>query len=509
MRASAALLTTTALAALFAVVVPAGLWGQTASPYIPLDHWAMPYLEHLIRSGVIDDPKPLTRPLRVAAVADVLARVDGTQIPPASQAIVQALMEEFTVPVSGARGEIDLLFEGGVRSHARHDLLRAAGVGGGKYRAGMHARFVAGPVALSTRPLLDSNLDQDPDYRGIRNGPFTGRIQDAYVSIETGSLEIAFGNLARNWGPPLLHGMLISNAPYSYDHLLVSFDTRWFGLETLVSQLDDMVVGGVAHQRYWVAHRGVVRPWSRLSLWFNQATLLAGPGRNLDLWALNPLRINQISAEDEDTETGTNAFLELVGRIALTRRLAFTAVVMIDDLTAFGREETRSAPKRGGVAFALEGGVSPVSYGLLYTAISSLAYRTFGESEVALRRGVGIGRNFSDYDQVTGHVTVAAPFNTLLGVEVTHLRQGEGDIRRPFPTGADLAGAPVLFQGTVERTWRVAGSLEMHPLAGLAIRGTAGYHRVFDARHTVGEQRSDFVGGITASYSVGVRFRAN
>jgi hypothetical protein len=227
------------------------------------------------------------------------------------------------------------------------------------------------------------------------------------------------------------------------------------------------------------------------------------------VWALNPLRINQISAEDEDTERGTNAFLELVGQIALTRQLVFTAVVMIDDLTAFGGEEARSAPKRGGVAFALEGGISPVSWGLLYTAISSLAYRTFGESEVALRRGVGIGRNFSDYDQLTAFATTVVPLKTLLGFEATYLRQGEGAIQRPFPTGADLAGAPVLFQGTVERTWRVAGSLEMHPLAGLAIRGTAGYHRVSNARHTVGEQSSDFVGGISVSYSFGLRFSAN
>jgi hypothetical protein len=356
---------------------------------------------------------------------------------------------------------------------------------------------------------LDSNLDEDPDYRGMRNGPFTGRIQDAYVSVETGPLEFAFGNLARNWGPPILQGMLISNVPYSYDHLFVSLDTRWFGIQTLVSQLDDMVVDGVAHQRYWVAHRGVFRPWSRLSLWFNQATLLAGPGRNLDVWALNPLRINQISAEDEDTEKGTNAFLEVAGQIGLTGRLTFTAVVLIDDLTVFGGGEGRSAPKRGGVAFALDGGVSEVSWSVFYTAISSLAYRTFGTSEVALRRGVGIGRNFSDYDQLTAFATTVVPLNTLLGFRVTHLRQGEGDIRRPFPTGAELVEAPVLFEGTVERTWQVAGSLETRPVAGLVIRGTAAYQRVSNARHTLGETESDFVGGISVSYSVGFRFSAN
>jgi hypothetical protein len=494
---------------LLALAIPTGLWAQAASPYIPLDHWAMPYIEHLIRSGVIDDPNPLTRPLRVTAVTEALARVDHTKVAPASRTVIQDLLDEFADQVDGARGEIDLLFEGSVRSHARHDPVRPAGEGGGKYRGGFHARLVAGPLTFSTRPLLDSNLDQDPDYGGIRHGPFIGRIQDAYISVETGPLEVVFGNVARNWGPPALHGMLLSNVPYGYDHLLVSLDTRFFGIQTLVTQLDDMVVEGAAHQRYWVAHRAVFRPWSRLSLWFNQATLLAGPGRNLDVWALNPLRFNQIAAEDEDTERGTNSFLEMAARIGLARRLTLTAVVMIDDLSLFGRDAGVDAPERGGVAFTLDGGISKVSWELLYTAISSLAYRTFGASEVALRRGVGIGRNFSDYDQVTAFVTTMAPLNTLLGFEVTHLRQGEGDIRKPFPTGTELAGAPMLFRGTVERTWRVAASLETHPVAGLAIRGTAGYHRVFNAGNIEGEQSSDFVGGISVSYSFRFRFSAN
>src|SRR3989442_14350767 len=49
---------------------------QDASPYVPLQHWTMPYVEHLIARGVIPDPTPLTRPLKRADVVRVLREVD-------------------------------------------------------------------------------------------------------------------------------------------------------------------------------------------------------------------------------------------------------------------------------------------------------------------------------------------------------------------------------------------------------------------------------------------------
>src|SRR3989442_9872794 len=56
----------------------ANLAAQEASPYVPLGHWVMPYVEHLIAAGVIHDPTPLTRPfhqsdlLRALETADTL-----------------------------------------------------------------------------------------------------------------------------------------------------------------------------------------------------------------------------------------------------------------------------------------------------------------------------------------------------------------------------------------------------------------------------------------------------
>ena len=49
-----------------------GLFAQQASPYLPLQHWTMPYVEQLIASGVLADPTPLTRPIRQADLVRAL-----------------------------------------------------------------------------------------------------------------------------------------------------------------------------------------------------------------------------------------------------------------------------------------------------------------------------------------------------------------------------------------------------------------------------------------------------
>src|SRR2546425_5297438 len=37
---------------------------QEASPYVPLQHWAMPYVEHVIAAGGVAGPAPPTPALR-------------------------------------------------------------------------------------------------------------------------------------------------------------------------------------------------------------------------------------------------------------------------------------------------------------------------------------------------------------------------------------------------------------------------------------------------------------
>jgi hypothetical protein len=83
------------------------LASSQASAYIPLDHWAMPHIEHLIRAGVIIDPDPSTRPFRRGMVASALRSLDDTLGGSATASLISDLLAEFHIPDSVFSGGFD------------------------------------------------------------------------------------------------------------------------------------------------------------------------------------------------------------------------------------------------------------------------------------------------------------------------------------------------------------------------------------------------------------------
>ena len=111
-----------------------------------------------------------------------------------------------------------------------------------------------------------------------------------------------------------------------------------------------------------------------------------------------------------------------------------------------------------------------------------------------MRRNVGLGRNFSDYDQLTLRGSMIAGPSVLLKPEITVLRQGQGDFRLPYPTVPQYASTPTLFAQPVTRTVRLA-------IAGRAahgrwvLSGNGGVHLINN-----GPEKSRWVGTIAVSW---------
>ncbi|MGH7519739.1 MAG: hypothetical protein ACREMI_00525, partial [Gemmatimonadales bacterium] len=112
-----------------------------------------------------------------------------------------------------------------------------------------------------------------------------------------------------------------------------------------------------------------------------------------------------------------------------------------------------------------------------------------------MRRGVGLGRNFSDYDQLTLRGSMIAGPGVLLEPEVTLLRQGEGDFRSPYPTVAQFDSTPMLFAGVQARTLRLA-------IAGRVahgrwvVSGDGGVHLINNYQHVTGASKTRWVGRV-------------
>src|SRR6058998_1636396 len=98
MRLRLALLVATWLLLVPALTGAAMLAGQQPSPYLPLDHWATPYVEHLIARGAIADPSPLSRPFVQADIVRVLSAADTTRMGGAERHVVRAILAALGQP---------------------------------------------------------------------------------------------------------------------------------------------------------------------------------------------------------------------------------------------------------------------------------------------------------------------------------------------------------------------------------------------------------------------------
>jgi hypothetical protein len=475
------------------------LAGQQASPYLPLGHWATPYLEHLIARGAITDPSPLSRPFAQADIVRVLSAADTTRLGGAERQVVRAILAALGRPSPDGKpwARVDGNVAATGASHARRDALRAAGPGHGTAAGGLAIQALLGPVAVVTHPYFDTRLKYDPDYDGKKDRFIAGRAAEAYVDARWGFGELFFGSLDRNWGPPALEGLIVSPSPYSYDHLALSLGTRRIQLQGIVTQLDDLTdTAGTPNHRFFVAHRLLWRPSTATALGFWEGAVAAGPARTLEPWFANILNLGLLIEYDRDAKVNSLLGVDFESRL---HGVKLFAQALLDDIQIDRKAASDREPSSYGVTLGAETVVRGVVITGFYTQVANLTYRTPNPAEAVESRLVGLGRNFSDYDQLTLRAGVLAGPDVLLQPEATLLRQGQGDFRLPYPPVAAYGTTPTLFAGVVERTVRLAmGAAWQRGAWGLS--GNGGVHFLHNAGHVTGVNQTKWIGALTLAY---------
>src|SRR5438270_7145584 len=456
------------------------LVAQTASPYVPMHHWAMPYVEYLISTGAIVDPTPLTRPIRQSDLVRALEAADTSRLDAPVAATLRHVLAEFRPRVSGSHYRITLGAGVAAASYAVRDPLElgrgvpprpAVGRGFASGSGGLLLAF--GPFVAVTHPTVDTRLQYDPDWTS--SGDNATRWEEGYVSGQWRYGEAFFGILDRNWGPSGIQGVLLSDNPYSMDHLYVSIGTDRVRLAAITTQLDPIDTGGTAVNRYQIYHRLWIKPggargrWT-VALW--EASVLSGVGRTLEPWYLNVASVGALRQGSTGTDANSFVGFDVERRASTTMFGQF----MIDDIQISHKTATDRKPASYAFTVGAKGRLLPTaSWMLFYTQVANLTYRNEDDLQVPLYRALGTGRNFSDYDQVTARASWLISPALLLKPEVTVVRQGEGDPRLPHPDVSAYPSTATLLQGVVQRTVQLAlwGDWQYH---GLGITGGGGVH---------------------------------
>jgi hypothetical protein len=480
------------------------LASQTASPYVPLSYWGSPYVEHFIAAGKMVDPTPLTRPFRTDDLIRALQAIDSATTGRGEWHVVRAMLRDLRRHEQGPWARVDVDLGVAAATTSLRDPLeidrgvpvKSDTVARGFASGGVALTLGFGPVVAVTHPLFDTRLKYDRDWYGKRDRAIAGRVAESYLSAQWSFGEVFFGRMDRNWGPSVAQGLLLSDDPYGLDHLGVTLGTSALQLQGLVTQLDSRRDStGAIERRYMVQHRLWVRPPGRWTFALWEGLVWAGADRGLEPWYLNLLNLGIL--EQVNSGTNVNSFLG----VDLERRGQVTlyAQAMLDDIQVDKKTITDQKPTSWALTVGAKGPVGPAAWTLFYTQVANLTYRNEDNLEIPLYHALGTGRNFSDYDQATLRLVAVAPGGVLLSPEVTLLRQGEGDPRLAHPDPTAYPTTATLFQGVVERTWRLALGVDWRG-GPLTLSGNGGVHLVSNDGHVRGQRATRFVGRVGVTW---------
>ena len=485
------------------MLVPSAASAQ-ASAYVPLDDIAYTYVDALMARGAFKELSTLERPLTQRALSVAInsarSRKHGRVVGSYLDALHNAIEKYATRPGNSdtvAAQTFRARFTGDLyvtaQTSGRRELMLSDGENDVRPGGAIRLVMAGGPVVGFIRTLIDTRLNTDPEFAGRKDRTLAGRTEDGYLSGQWKFGELSFGRVGRNWGPPTLHGLQLGNYAYTYDHLYGLIGSEKIHWSTVIARLDDLQLpSGEVHQRYFSIHRLALRR-GRWEVAGSESYVYSGVGRGFEPSLANPFNIFGLSWRNENQAGNFGLGAEVAYRSGRFGTLA--GHLFLDDLQIDRCDPTCREPSSYGFTLAAEG--LPLRgdqrWFASYTQVSNLAYRTPTPAETHQVFGVGLGRGFSDYDEVKVGADLALVRRTPLRLYIAHRRQGEGDYRATYPAPAEYATTPGIFSGVVMGVTRF-GLSGVSRWKDFELGGDIGVNRSTNDLHVTGATRTAFEG---------------
>jgi hypothetical protein len=478
-----------------------------ASAYVPLDDIAYTYVNALMARGMFRELSTLERPFTERALRTAVDSARAREPGPVVSSYLDALynaVEKYAV----RPGNSDTLSAQTFRARGTVDGYATEQTSGRRelmlsdrqknFRPGGSIRIVmaGGPVVGFERVLIDSRLNVDPEFAGRKDRKLAARTEDGYVGGQWKFGELTFGRVGRNWGPPALDGLMLGDYAYTYDHLYGRIGTDRIHWSTVIARLDNLVPAtGPEVQRYFSIHR-IAFSLGSWDFAGSESYVYSGVSRGFEPTLANPFNVFALSWRNEQKDGN----LGIGGEVAVrTERFGTLAgQLFIDDMQIdhtcdpFCKQPSSYAATLSAEGLPLAG---DQRWFASYTRVSNLAYRNKNPNESYEVYGVGLGRGFSDYDELKAGLDLALVPRTPLRFYAAHRRQGEGSYNIAFPLPADFATTPGIFSGVVMGVTRVAlsGASRWHEFE---VSGDVGVNHNTNDQHVVGASHTGFEGRV-------------
>lgn len=413
------------------------------------------YVEYLINSGSITLDYPLIKPYTIYDLHSGHVR-DRSQDQLSSFLFDD--LDSYTLKVeknpSGIiRGEVDLNLETGTITQSRNSFNASI-------------NYPVGNFALRTSFNFDQRFKDDTTYFGELGEWYYGRFDESYISYSDTSsgLNFAYGRVPRNLGSYASPSLILSDHPYSYDHLWLQYKNNLFSFSFMTSRLEDKYGFDNRYadsstygwyKRFYALHRLDLNIADNFKLAFTEAVLYGGKNQQWLSYYMNPLvpfyisKNNQRSSTDEGN---ANIYLALDLWYKPIKNVTLFSQIFIDDID-FKSENRSKFPERKaffGSATVTDLVISSSQYGLAYTWVENWTYTSFytWANYNIHQRSIGFPYNsFQKFELFFDYFGIQ---QMILSGKVSYSEKGDNSLNNSF--GATFEKFPM---GVVEKTFEL------------------------------------------------------
>jgi len=300
--------------------------------------------------------------------------------------------------------------------------------------------------------LLDEEKARDENYTGKKWRGLAGYVQDAFVYYHSRRFELIVGRFASFWGP---RNSLVLCGNQRMDGFGYTFHWGKLALSYRLARLDGLHpdADGVLQfeNRYFAGHRVDFHLNKHLRFGLFETVVFGGPGRQIDLFYLNPLIFFHGSQLNEGTNDNTTVGFDFSIKPAVGYK--FYGQLLVDDIQVDDQSQDDQEPAE--VAFLLGGYVVNLAgwFDLKaeYSRVTNWTFNQIYPRNRYIFDSRPIGRVLgNDYDLASLSLIRWMGDNTAAVFRFDHYRQGEGridaewtepwkqvegDYSEPFPTG--------------------------------------------------------------------------
>lgn len=367
--------------------------------------------------------------------------------------------------------------------------------------------------SLVNRTVINSELLDDPLYFGDSSSWLYGRNNDAYLNVNFSGFDFFLGRMDRNWGTLRSPGLILSNAPYSYDHLQLSYTASKLKFSMLISRLEDMPGQDFESdypdslfeaRKFLSAHRLDIALSPRLQFALTEVAIYGGPGRDFEFGYLNPAALFYLVQRNNLQQISGLWAVDLFYKPHA--KVNFNVQFLLDDFIVNNvpdQDDRAAHPDRMGISMKISQAdlwLPGLQTGLNYTRIGNRTYQSFRTWENFNYHGKGLGYPAASIERLGLDAAWFNAYPAIFKFTASFQRSGEARLTDMF-NGEKDDKFPV---GTVERVWQFGLKTRYVFNHWSQFTTEAGYESYTNMNHVPGQDVGffKFILGLNATFGV-------